>query len=129
MWRVVVVVLSRVVTVLALVGFWAALAGDGIPHLASGGATFAVLWVLGLAMHKLSEARDYRGRPRRYQGSRWSFVVLAVAGVAALALPVAVLAGVDARTATAVLAVIVVGKCALTWGCRPRTRHGAVQAG
>ena len=122
MWRVVVVVLSRVVTVLALVGFWAVLAGDGIPHLASGGATFAVLWVLGLAMHKLSEARDYRGRPRRYQGSRWSFVVLAVAGVAALA-------GVDARTATAVLAVIVVGKCALTWGCRPRTRHGAVQAG
>jgi hypothetical protein len=99
--------------VVAAAMFLVALTGGKLPGVTEGRWTFAVLWVVGLAMHKLSEFRDYRASPHRFPGPRWLFAVLAILGIASAGLLVAVIAGFDAVLWVVGLAATVAAKWVL----------------
>ena len=115
MLHLVLVVVSRILAVVAAAMFLVVLSGGTLPGLPEGRWTFVALWVVGLAMHKLSEFRDHRGSPRRFPGPRWLLAMLAILGIASLGLLAAVVAGFDARTGAALLAAIVAAKWVLVF--------------
>jgi hypothetical protein len=105
---------SRVLAAVAFSLFGFVLAGGDLPVVEPGVGTFAFLWIVGVAMHKVSEFRDRAGSPPRYPWPAWVTLVLALLGLATVALlGMVVAANLDPTAGTAALGAIVLAKCAL----------------